>query len=83
MVAAGGAVEQGVDGGGIGDIADEQFAARVEVFAPAGREVIEAADPMAMCQQSIDEMRPDEARGSGNGEHCQGTPRPGDARPVR
>ena len=50
----------------IADVGFDEFSARVDVDARAGREVVDDADQMTVSQQRIDQMRPDEARATGD-----------------
>ena len=50
----------------IADVGLDEFGARVNVDARAGREVIDDTDLMTFGQQRVDQMRPDEARATGD-----------------
>src|SRR5438552_15591288 len=50
----------------IADVGFDEFSAWVDVDARAGREVVDDADLMTYSQQRIDQMRPDEARATGD-----------------
>ena len=61
MEAAGDTLHRLAQSGGIGDVPAHDLAGRVQVFEPAGGEIIQHAHPMAGTQQGIGQMRADEA----------------------
>ena len=64
--------------GGVRDIADDQLAARVDVRAPAGREVVEDTHAVPGGQQRVGKVRADEAGAAGDEEQGHGvSPRKG------
>src|SRR5439155_4085948 len=60
----------------IADVGLDEFGARVNVDARAGREVIDDTDLMTFGQQRVDQMRPDEARATGDQRAHQYAPCP-------